>query len=78
MRGGVPERIGTRGRLGEARREAVSTMVALALAGEVQINGAAQIFAAAARWNSGGLLLVECLRETKGKWAQGTRRNTGR
>ena len=70
--------LGARGKLGEARRSAVNTVEAVALAGEAQIIGAGQILAAAARWNSGGLLLVECLRETMGKWAQGTRHNTGR
>ena len=40
MRGDDAEGPGTRGRLGEARRETANSMVALALAGEAQTNGA--------------------------------------
>ena len=77
-RHGDPGGVGTRGRHGEARRETANAGLALALAGEAPNDGAARTLAAEARRSSGGVLLVDSLRESEGKRFKGMRHDAGR
>ena len=63
--------LGAREQHGEARRETMNNMVALALAGEAPIDGVAQTEITRAAACSGDDLLDGNLRESEGKKAQG-------